>query len=281
MVLLPGGEYLMGATDSEASVTNGELPAHLTRLDPFWISRTAVSNAEFDRFAHDSRYVTQAERFGWSWVFVGQIKNRAAAASRAPGMPWWRQVYGAEWRHPCGPGSDLGDLMDHPVVHVSWHDAVAYCRWAGARLPTEAEWEFAARGGLVQQPYPWGDELTPGGVHRMNIWQGLFPTLNRGDDGYFETCPVDAYPPNDYGLFNMTGNVWEWCADWFDAPVGADESTLHPGHARVRGTYRALRGGSYLCHPVHSRGYRVSARNAVMPESSMGNLGFRCARSAG
>jgi formylglycine-generating enzyme required for sulfatase activity len=167
---------------------------------------------------------------------------------------------GADWAHPEGPGSSIGDRMDHPVVHVSWHDATAFCRWSGARLPTEAEWEYAARAGLVGQPFPWGPELTPNGTHQMNVFQGTFPMHDFGFDGWVGTAPVDAYSPNEFGLFNMTGNVWEWTAD-----VAA------PGRM-------ATRGGSYVCQEPRCRGYRVSSRSSNAPDDSAGNLGFRVAR---
>jgi formylglycine-generating enzyme required for sulfatase activity len=170
-------------------------------------------------------------------------------------------VSGAYWRHPEGPGSDLDGRWDHPVVHVSWHDAVAFCAWADLRLPTEAEWEYAARGGLDQARYPWGDELTPDGEHRCNIWQGRFPVRDTAEDGYSGTAPVNAFEPNGFGLYNVAGNVWEWCADWFDR---AQQN-------------RAMRGGSYLCHESYCNRYRVAARTANSPDTSGGNIGFRCA----
>jgi formylglycine-generating enzyme required for sulfatase activity len=175
--------------------------------------------------------------------------------------PWWRQVHGADWAHPEGPQSSARDRLGHPVVHVSHADALAYCAWAGLRLPTEAEWEYAARGGLVQKRYPWGDELTPGGEHRANIWQGTFPEHNTLEDGYLGTAPVDAFAPNGYGLHNTSGNVWERCADEF---------------APTPGTF-VMRGGSYLCHDSYCNRYRVAARTGDTPDSSSGNVGFRCA----
>ena len=242
-------------------------------------ARTAVSNAEFDAFVRTTGYVTEAEKYGWSFVFAGLLPDSIPPTRAVTAAPWWRQIYGASWRHPEGLESSVDDRLDHPVVHVSWNDARAYCRWAGARLPTEAEWEYAARGGLEQRRYPWGDELTPDGEHRMNVWQGRFPTLNTLDDGYLGTAPVHAFPPNGYGLHNMTGNVWEWCADWFSAAFHVHGSRRNPKGPRS-GTHRVMRGGSYLCHASYCYRYRVAARSANTPDTSTGNLGFRCARDA-
>jgi formylglycine-generating enzyme required for sulfatase activity len=196
-------------------------------------------------------------------VFAGLLPDDFPPTRAVAAAPWWRQVEGACWRRPEGPHSDVEARMDHPVVHVSWNDATAFARWAGKRLPTEAEWECAARGGLEGKPFPWGDELEPGGRHRMNVWQGRFPDQNTLADGFYGTCPVDAFEPNGYGLHNTTGNVWEWTADWHDAARPAD---------------RGARGGSYLCHESYCRRYRVSARNPMTADSSSGNVGFRCAR---
>jgi formylglycine-generating enzyme len=220
-----------------------------------------VSNERFAEFAEATGYKTEAERFGWSFVFAGFRGHDAVLATGgAAGTPWWRAVTGATWRAPEGPGSGLDGRLDHPVTHVTWHDADAYARWAGLRLPTEQEWEYAARGGLEQARYPWGDELAPNGQWRCNIWQGDFPVLNTAEDGYAGTAPVDAYPPNGFGLYNMTGNVWEWSASWFT-----------PARTRV------MRGGSYLCHDSYCNRYRVAARTGNTPDSSSGNTGFRCA----
>lgn len=246
MVLLNGGSFLMGAVDPGGYPSDGEGPVRRVEVRPFWIDATAVSNARFAEFIDATDYVTEAERFGWSYVFVGLLDDGARSSRAVAAAPWWRQIYGASWRHPEGPGSRVDHRLDHPVVHVSWHDARAFCRWAGARLPTEAEWEYAARGGLEQQRYPWGDELTPGGEHRMNVWQGRFPTINTLDDGYLGVAPVDAFPPNGYGLYNMTGNVWEWCADWFSATFHVNGSRRNPKGPRS-GTHRVMRGGARTC----------------------------------
>jgi formylglycine-generating enzyme required for sulfatase activity len=279
MVLLAGGRFLMGTQDADAYPQDGEGPVHPVELDAFWIDRCAVSNARFEVFVAATGYVTEAERFGWSFVFVGLLPDGFGPTRRVAHAPWWRQVHGADWRHPEGPQSHVAERPDHPVVHVSWNDASAYCRWSGTRLPTEAEWEYAARGGLKLGTYPWGDELEPDGEHRMNVWQGRFPSLNTCADGYYGTAPVDAYPPNGYGLHNVTGNVWEWCRDWFSATYYAHTRHLNPRGPRV-GSQRVIRGGSYLSHRSYSYRYRVAARAANTPDSATGDLGFRCARDA-
>ncbi len=277
MVLLPGGEFLMGTNEPEGYPADGEGPVRRVRLDPFWIDPLAVSNARFAAFVEATQYVTEAERYGWSFVFGGLLPDDFPDTRGVAQAPWWRQVFGADWRHPEGPQSSLVDRPDHPVVHVSWRDARAYCKWAGLRLPTEAEWEYAARGGLEQRRYPWGDELTPGGEHRMNVWQGRFPSQNTCEDGYYGTAPVDAFPPNGYGLYNVTGNVWEWCADWFSPDFHRRGTRKNP-KGPPTGTHRVMRGGSYLCHASYCYRYRVAARSANSPDSSTGNLGFRCVR---
>jgi len=277
MVLLPGGAFLMGTDDRIGYPADGEGPVRRVTVAPFWMAATAVSNAGFAAFADATGYVTDAERFGWSFVFAGLLPDDFPDTSGVAAAPWWRQAFGASWRHPEGPQSNIDARMDHPVVHVSHGDALAYCAWAGLRLPTEAEWEFAARGGLEQKRYPWGDELTPSGEHLCNIWQGEFPVTNTQDDGYYGTAPVATFAPNGYGLYNVCGNAWEWCADWFSPTfhiAGPREDPAGP----PLGTHRVIRGGSYLCHESYCYRYRVAARSANTPDSSTGNTGFRCAR---
>jgi formylglycine-generating enzyme len=276
MLGLDGGCFLMGTEDTDGFPADGEGPVREVELSPFSIDPVAVSNARFASFTEETGYITEAERFGWSFVFAGLLPDDFPATSAVAQAPWWRQVFGADWRHPEGPGSSISERMDHPVIHVSHNDALAFCRWSGVRLPSEAEWEYAARGGLVQKRYAWGDELCPGGEHRCNIWQGTFPTHNTRADGFLGTAPVDAYAPNGYGLHNVAGNVWEWCADWFSptwhrSAPGCDPAGPPAGAARV------MRGGSYLCHCSYCNRYRVAARSSNTPDSSTGNLGFRCA----
>jgi sulfatase modifying factor 1 len=277
MVLLPGREFLMGTDRPAGGPADGEGPVHRVRLSSFRIDPYTVANARFASFVAATGHVTDAERYGWSFVFGGFLPAAFPPTRAAAHAPWWRQLHGADWNHPEGPHSDLDGREDHPVVHVSWNDAMAFCTWDGTRLPTEAEWEYAARGGLVGQPFPWGSVLEPGGRHRMNVFQGRFPAENTCADGYGGTAPVDAYPPNGFGLHNVTGNVWEWCADWFDPRYYA-HSPLHDPAGPARGTHRVIRGGSYLCHASYCSRYRVDARSASEPDSSTGNTGFRVAQ---
>ena len=262
MVALQGGVFLMGSEGADCVPADREGPVREVRVSAFSIDPCAVSNQRFAEFAEATGYVTDAERYGWSFVFGGLLPDEFPDTRGTVQAPWWRQVFGADWRRPEGPQSSIEDRLDHPVVQVSWRDAAAFCDWSGGRLPTESEWEYAARGGLVQQRFPWGEELEPGGEHRMNVWQGTFPSENTLADGFRGTCPVDAFPANGYGLHNMTGNVWEWCSD------------PGPGEAR------ATRGGSYLCHDSYCNRYRVSARSSSTMDSSTGNTGFRCVRDA-
>jgi formylglycine-generating enzyme required for sulfatase activity len=276
MASLPDGEFLMGSEDRLAYPDDGEGPVRRVRVSSFRMELFAVTNADFTRFVDESGYVTEAERFGWSLVFAGFLPDDLPPERGVGRAPWWRQIQGADWRHPEGLGSSIDDREDHPVVHVTWNDAHAFATAVGKRLPTEAEWEYAARAGLEGQAYPWGPELEPGGEHRMNVWQGSFPRRNTRADGYDGTCPVDAFPPNAHGLYNMTGNTWEWCADWFSRTFQARDRRTNPRGPQA-GTHKAVRGGSYLSHASYCRRYRVSARSALTPDTSSGDVGFRCA----
>ncbi|MFD5651196.1 formylglycine-generating enzyme family protein [Streptomyces sp. NPDC127039] len=279
-VRLPGGEFAMGDAFGEGYPADGETPVHTVRLRPFHIDETAVTNARFAAFVKATGHVTDAERFGSSAVFhLVVAAPDTDVLGNAAGAPWWLNVRGAHWRRPEGARSDITGRPNHPVVHVSWNDATAYARWAGKRLPTEAEWEYAARGGLAGRRYAWGDELTPGGRWRCNIWQGRFPHVNTAEDGHPTTAPVKSYRPNGHGLWNTAGNVWEWCSDWFSPTYYTDAPAADP-HGPDAGTARVLRGGSYLCHDSYCNRYRVAARSSNTPDSSSGNLGFRCANDA-
>jgi len=276
-VPIPAGDALLGSNDAYAYPEDGEGPVRRIALDAFAIAPHAVTNAEFARFAEATGYFTEAERFRWSFVFGGLLPDDFEDTAAAAATPWWRQVFGADWRHPEGPHSSVDDRLDHPVVQVSWTDAAAYAAWAGKRLPTEAEWEYAARGGLDGVAFPWGAEREPGGQHRMNVFLGRFPNENTGADGYLATAPVTAFPPNGFGLYATTGNVWEWCADWF-APGYYAVSPIDDPPGPAGGTHRVYRGGSYLCHDSYCYRYRVDSRSASTPDSAAGNVGFRCVR---
>jgi formylglycine-generating enzyme len=274
MVYIPGGSFLMGNEDGDGFTQDGEGPVREVTVNSFYMDPVAVTIASFRKFVDQTGYTTDAERFGWSFVFHLLISDRTAETvmGSVPQAPWWLAVPGADWRHPEGPDSGIDERKDHPVVHVSYRDALAYCSWAGKRLPTEAEWEYAARGGLESKKYPWGDELMPDGEHRCNIWQGEFPMLNTASDGYVGTAPVRSYSPNGYGLYNMSGNVWEWCSDWF---TERRSGSHHPAGTE-RGMTKVTKGGSYLCHDSYCNRYRVAARSSNTPDSSTGNTGFRC-----
>lgn len=273
VVDLDGGAFEMGSDAELGHPADGEAPARLVEVGPFGITRTTVTNEEFREFVGHTGFVTDAERFGWSFVFEACINLGGVLHPAVTGAEWWRQVPGAYWKRPFGPGSSVNDKLRHPVVHVSWNDAAAFATWVGGRLPTEAEWECAARGGLPGKTYPWGNELRPNGVAMCNIFDGHFPTP-RLSDGYVPTVPVDEFEANGFGLHNAVGNVWEWCADWFS-------DTFHVGAARLNptgppsGVARVLKGGSYLCHDSYCNRYRVAARTSATPDSSIGHTGFR------
>lgn len=272
-VPLAAARYLMGTSDGDAIPEDHETPPKEVSVDSFEIATTTVTNVQFQRFVADTGYETTAEKQGSSFVFRSLLNPSRRRRQQRPesiqSAPWWLLVNGACWRRPEGRGSDLQDRWDHPVVHVSWYDAIAYSNWCDARLPSEAEWEYAARGGLVQCRYPWGNELTPDGQHRCNIWQGCFPDVNTCEDGYFGTAPAKTFEPNGYGLFNMAGNVWEWCDDWFGSASPSPQFR----------TGKVLKGGSFLCHVSYCNRYRVSARYANAPTSSTSNCGFRVVRT--
>jgi sulfatase modifying factor 1 len=279
-VPIPAGTFAMGDAFGEGYDADGETPVHAVHLDAFRMDATAVTNAQFATFVKDTGHVTGAEEFGVSAVFhLAFAGDRRDVLNRPAETPWWLAVRGASWRAPEGPGSDVSRRANHPVVHVDWSDAQAYAAWAGKRLPTEAEWEYAARGGLDGARFAWGDELTPRGRWVCNIWQGTFPTVNTEDDGFLTTAPVSSYAPNGYGLYCTAGNVWEWCADWF-APDAYAHAAGHDPRGPDDGDRKVMRGGSYLCHDSYCNRYRVAARSSNTPESTSGNIGFRCAGDA-
>ena len=279
MLTIPAGVFTMGTDDPKGYPADGEGPPHEVELPAYELASCAVTNDQFEAFVTATGHRTSAEQYGTSFVFGGLLPDDFPPTRGVAAAPWWRQVEGADWRHPEGPQSDVTDRGSHPVVHISWLDASAFCAWSGTRLPTEAEWERAARGGLEGCHYPWGDELEPGGEHRMNVFQGEFPQANTAADGWDGTCPVGSFAPNGFGLFEMTGNTWEWCSDWF-APDAYRSAPRTAPTGPPSGSARVMRGGSYLCHDSYCWRYRVDARSANTPDSSTGNLGFRVARSA-
>jgi formylglycine-generating enzyme required for sulfatase activity len=280
--------YLMGDAFEEGYPSDGETPRHAVTLSPFSIDRAPVTVAQFAAFVSATHYRTTAERAGYSAVFSPvEDEDSTLRAGPRPTLgrpqrtPWWSWVAGADWSHPSGPGSSVEGRDRHPVTHVSFRDAASYCIWSGRRLPTEAEWEFAARGGLSGARYPWGDELEPGGVRQCNIWVGEFPRRDDTRSGHGATSRVGSFPPNGYGLLDMAGNVWEWCLDWFSADTyaarhepGPSDGSRDP-HGPHKGTERVIRGGSHLCHSSYCNRYRVAARSRSDPAASCGNLGFR------
>jgi len=280
MIKLEGGRFLMGTEDKEGFPADGEGPIREVVLDSFYMDRYPVTNLQFAEFVAKTGYKTEAERFEWSFVFHKHIAPEdypRLVEDTVRSVTWWCKVRGADWRRPEGPDSAIHSRPGYPVTHVSWNDALEYCRWAGKRLPTEAEWEYASRGGLEQKTYPWGDELTPEGRHLCNIWQGEFPNVDTAEDGYSAPAPVDAFPPNGYGFYTITGNAWEWCGDWFHPSyhvTATRKNPVGPGE----GAAKVMKGGSYLCHKSYCNRYRVAARTSNTPDSSTTKISFRCVR---
>ncbi|MFC3079982.1 formylglycine-generating enzyme family protein [Phenylobacterium terrae] len=297
MVWIPGGRFRMGSDVGYPE----EAPSRPVEVAGFWIDATPVTNRQFARFVRETGWVTWAELAPLAEDYPG-----AAPEMLQPGSlvffptegpvplqditAWWRWTPGADWRHPTGPGSDLAGLDHHPVVHLAWQDVEAYAAWAGKDLPTEAEWEFAARGGLDGAEFAWGDELEPHGRPMANTWQGAFPYQSRKPGGAFRTTPVRSFPPNGYGLSDMIGNVWEWTRDWWAAhpaatsgccapqnPVGGPrEGSIDPCQPDLAIARKVLKGGSHLCAPSYCRRYRPAARHAQPIDTSTSHVGFRC-----
>jgi sulfatase modifying factor 1 len=281
MVELPGGKFLMGTEDETGFKDDGEGPIREVEVAPFFIDKYSITIRQFQKFIKATGYKTEADRFEWSYVFhillSPYMQEKLKKDNAVVGLQWWLGVDGANWAHPEGPASKIKKRMDHPVTHVSWHDAMAYCEWAGKRLPTEAECEFAARGGLAEKRYCWGDELMPEGKHMCNIWQGDFPLQNSAEDGYVGTAPVGSYAPNGYGLHDMSGNIWEWVNDWWCPTFSQQDKRDNPTGPPM-GDNKVIRGGSFLCHDSYCNRYRVGARTKNTPDSSTANCGFRCVR---
>jgi len=276
MIKLDGGGFLMGTETKEGFPADGEGPIREVMVDAFYMDTYPVTNRQFAEFTRQTDYKTEAERFDWSFVFHKHIPPELVEDT-VRGVTWWCKVRGACWRRPEGPCSTVDSRAEYPVTHVSWNDATEYCRWAGKRLPTEAEWEYAARGGLEQKTYPWGDELTPGGRHLCNIWQGEFPNVDTAEDGYCAPAPVNTYPPNGYGFYTITGNAWEWCSDWFHPAYHVTATRKNPV-GPLEGAAKVMKGVSYLCHKSYCNRYRVAARTSNTPDSSTTNISFRCVR---
>ncbi|KAA8604561.1 serine/threonine protein phosphatase [Salipiger aestuarii] len=276
LIALDGGFFDMGTRKSRFP-EDFDAPRRKVRLSPFRISATACTNAEFARFARETGYRTVAEVEGWSYVFHLLLDDPARFPTSPAGLRWWRKVDGACWHAPEGQGSDIAGRAAHPVVHVAWFDALAYCHWAGLALPSEAQWEFAARGGLARRKFPWGNEMTPGGAFAMNTWQGSFPDRNTAEDGFTGTAPVEAFAPNGFGLYNTCGNVWEWVRDLYAPRRPEGPFPLRDPQGPENGTGRVQRGGSYLCHESYCDRYHVHSRTRNDPDSSTGNTGFRVA----
>ena len=279
MIYLDGGTFTMSSNAGLGYDADGEGPEREVTIDPFYIDQYSVTNAQFQEFVKKTKYKTEAERFGNSFLFHLLVPPflKDPNENRLLELDWWYQVEGACWKKPEGPRSSIKKRMNHPVVHVSWNDAMEYCDWAGKRLLTEAEWEFAARNDSPGLIFPWGNELTPNGEFMCNTFNGDFPHVNDMSDGYLGTCAVTAFEPNKYGISNMIGNVWEWTNDWFDITYHKTQRDTNPVGPPT-GERKTMKGGSYLCHDSYCNRYRITARTSNTPDSSTGNMGFRCAR---
>jgi formylglycine-generating enzyme required for sulfatase activity len=264
MVQIPAGPFSMGTNNALAYPADGEGPKRIVELDEFWIDETAVTNQSFAQFVEATGYITEAELTGWSFVpaFLLSEQDEQYLVGQSGDTPWWVGVTAANWRQPLGPSSSTTDIQSHPVTHISWSDANAFAQWNGKRLPTEAEWEKAARGGLDNSLYAWGDDLIVDGQHMCNIWQGDFPTFNSAQDGHLGTAPVHSFEPNGYGLYNVCGNVWEWTADSWNSTDLADN--------------KVIKGGSFMCHDSYCNRYRLSARTSHPKNGFTAHIGFRC-----
>ncbi|MEM7472597.1 MAG: formylglycine-generating enzyme family protein [Pseudomonadota bacterium] len=271
---IPGGTALKG-TAHPCIPIDGEGPLRKGRVKPFRMGTTCVTNQEFADFVEATQFQTDAERYGWSFVFWSQVP-KSMKTEGIPGLEWWRKVDGAFWRDPDGSGTDVLEIApDYPVIHISWNDAVAFAAWAGGRLPTETEWEHAARGGLGDVPFPWGtEEPNDTGHYPCNIWQGSFPNSNSGADGHIGLAPAMSYKPNGLGLYNMVGNNWEWTSEQYK--VKSLKKEVKEKLAGMRG-FKLLKGGSALCHKSYCYRYRIAARTGNSPDSSTGFQGFRLA----
>ncbi len=292
MVWIPGGSFMRGSETGQGD----EKPVRKISISGFWMDITEVTNDQFNEFVQDTGYVTVAERRPDSARFPGvdpSLLKAGAIVFEPPGQPvslrnhyaWWKYVEGANWRHPTGPGSDIQGKGDYPVVQMAWEDAVAFARWAGKRLPSEAEWEYAARGGIEGNEYVWGNEITPDNQWHANVWQGDFPNQNSVADGHYLMAPVRQYPSNPYGLYDMAGNVWEWCLDWYMPDYYANSPSMNPPGPNQ--SYdpnepgmpkKIMRGGSYLCSDLYCEGYRLWWRMKSAPDTAMSHTGFRCVK---
>lgn len=281
MIKIPAGPFLMGTNSALAYPADGEGPQRNVEVDEFWIDETTVTNLNFSKFVEASGYQTEAELSGWSFVpaFLVPKQDEKFLMGTPASTPWWAGIKGANWRHPLGPSSSFLEMLDHPVVHLSWEDATAYAHWLGKRLPTEAEWEKAARGGSKQTIFPWGNEVRLNKEFTCNIWQGDFPESNTGEDGFLGTAPVYEYKPNGYGLFNVCGNVWEWCSDnWGDNSQfrNVNQHKIINPQGPASGEDKVIKGGSFMCHDSYCNRYRISARSSHPKNGFTAHIGFRC-----